>query len=99
MKLESLHLIEFQSNNSVLKQIKAIVRATHAFRASTCRRHVLIFYAISDHAAFSRALAELNTQSLYCHHLSGYDAYSFLLSWTVGGEYRCLKMHTIFVEK
>jgi hypothetical protein len=91
---DCLQIIEFQiSANAPSSSVhlKAIRDLTDAFCPETCSRQVIIFFAVSNVEKFTKHFEEISKLAHTSIHKYGLEAYRFLLSWVVGGEYRATK--------
>lgn len=94
MIFELLQIIEIQLSadaSSYGVNIKAIRDITDAFCPETCVRQVIIFFDIRNMDKFDAHYEKISQMAKKCTHLLGHEAYRFLLSWVVGGEYRVEK--------
>lgn len=91
---DSLQVIEIQCKNDHVSfgaTLVAMRLLTDAFCPESCTRQVMIFFKISKEERFQEHYKVAETLAQKCTHLKGKDAYAFLLSWVVGGEYRIAK--------
>ncbi|WP_392537831.1 hypothetical protein [Legionella sp. 227] len=71
-----------------IQRFKDLVKPIHSV---SCVRHIFIFNDVEDQKAFAELLEELKDKNKACKLMTGVEAYNFLLSWIVGGEYRVAK--------
>jgi hypothetical protein len=91
---DCLQVIEFQlsaSAPSSATSLKALRNLTHAFSPESCARQVMIFFDVSNIDKFNKHFERVSGVANKSAHLRESEAYRFLLSWVVGGEYRATK--------
>ncbi|CAM2952221.1 Uncharacterised protein [Legionella steigerwaltii] len=77
-----------EKTKDAIKRLKDLVNPIHSV---SCVRHIFIFKDVEDQKALAEILEELKGKNKSCKLLTGLEAYNFLLSWIVGGEYRVAK--------
>lgn len=94
LNIEDLQVIEIQITDrktSFGHTLHALRLLTNAFLPESCARQVMIFFNIRKPDQFERHFQNVEALAEQCSHLKGQEAYMFLLSWIIGGEYRVTK--------
>lgn len=89
--LHNIRVVELSLNRGGEKTKNSIKRLTNLVQpihSVSCIRHIFIFFDVEEHDHLTEILDELKSKNKACQLLVGSEAYSFLLSWIIGGEYR-----------
>lgn len=88
-----LRVIEVQISPTVSigTHLKRLRTLTSAFCPESCARQVIIFFDIADEIQSNYHFKRTSELALKTSYLVERDAYRFLLSWIVGGEYKVSK--------